>query len=313
MRPIKSLSLFLSIVFCLSLFSCASKQERPGFSHLPANVEVSVSPGDGRVGMYTSTWQGFRTSSYWIEGPEGLILIDSQFLLSAAEEMVNLAEKVTGKKAVLAIVLHPNPDKFNGTSIFQKRGIKVVTSEQVLKQIPAVHKLRTEWFYDRFKPDYPSEEPKPESFGSTTKEISAAGLTVKAHVLGEGASEAHVVVEFEKHVFVGDLVTQGFHSWLELGLLKPWLERISEIEAINPDFVHTGRGGTGDKDTLRREREYLQTVIEIVQAHRPRKGRKLSEKESTQIVDEIVAKYPAYEYRPFVENGIEAVWKNLSR
>ncbi|HLL53067.1 MAG TPA: hypothetical protein VK447_05935, partial [Myxococcaceae bacterium] len=86
---------------------------------------------DPRVGTYVSSSWGFNTSSYWIEGPEGLILIDTQFLLSAADEFVTWAEKVTGKKAVLAIVLHANPDKFNGTSVLRKRGIKVVTSAQV--------------------------------------------------------------------------------------------------------------------------------------------------------------------------------------
>src|ERR1700676_1800996 len=111
----------------LALISCASASK---FSS--EKTEITLSPGDGRVGTYVSSWLGFRTSSYWIEGPTGLIVIDTQFLPSAAEQMVDLAEKVTGKKAELAIILHSNPDKFNGTSVFQKRGIKVVTSAQVL-------------------------------------------------------------------------------------------------------------------------------------------------------------------------------------
>lgn len=307
--------LLLLLLVAFLIVGCATPQTKtssPSFG-VSNNVEYAVSPGDGRVGTYTSSWKGFRTSSYWIEGPEGLILIDTQFLLSASEEMVNLAEKITGKKAVLAIILHANPDKFNGTAIFQKRGIRVVTSEQILKEIPAVHKLRTEWFFDRYKPDYPTEEPKPESFGAKTTEIEAAGLKVKAHVMGQGCSENHVVVEFDKHVFVGDLVTQGFHSWLELGFVKPWIERLIEIEKLEPRYVHMGRGGTADSDSLRREQQYLRTVIQIVEAQRPRKGKAISEKMSERLVDEIVVKYPAYEYRPFVENGIENVWKNLSR
>src|SRR5258708_647955 len=109
-------------------------------------AEISLVAGDSRVGSYTSSWNGFRTTSYWIEGPTGLILIDTQFLPCSALEMVEWAESVTGKKAVMAIILHPNPDKFNGTALYQSRGIKVVTSAHVLKLIPEVHKLRTEWF-----------------------------------------------------------------------------------------------------------------------------------------------------------------------
>src|SRR4051794_19263888 len=102
---------------------------------VPQKAELVLKNGDNRIGTYVSSEKGFETSSYWIEGPTGLIFIDTQFLLSAGEEALNWAEKVTGKKAQLAIVLHPNPDKFNGTSSYQKRGIRVVTSEQVLKLI----------------------------------------------------------------------------------------------------------------------------------------------------------------------------------
>src|SRR3954454_20682508 len=88
---------------------CASVQ-------VPAHAQVTLtSAGDPRVGTYVSSPWGFSTSSYWIEGPTGLVVIDTQFLPSAAEEMLAWAEQTTGKKVVLAIVLHPNPDKFNGT------------------------------------------------------------------------------------------------------------------------------------------------------------------------------------------------------
>lgn len=278
-----------------------------------ARPEVTLTHGDARIGSYVSSWDGFRTSSYWIEGPTGLILIDTQFLPSAANEFVDWAERATGKKAVLAIVLHPNPDKFNGTETLQKRGIRVVTSAQVLANIPGVHRLRTEWFYDRFKPDYPVAVPKPESFGATTTALTAGGITVKAHVMNAGCSLAHVVVEYDGHVFVGDLITQGFHSWLELGLLREWLDRLDQIAALKPAHVHTGRGGSGEDDLIDRERQYLKTVIAIVTKYHPRKGRELSDATSEKILKEIVARYPAYDYPRFVENGLEQVWDRLAR
>jgi glyoxylase-like metal-dependent hydrolase (beta-lactamase superfamily II) len=281
--------------------------------NVPVKAAITLEHGDPRVGSYVSSWDGFHTSSYWIEGPTGLILIDSQFLLSAAAEFVDFAERTTGKKAVLAIILHPNPDKFNGTEVFQRRGIRVVTSAEVLAAIPAVHKLRTEWFYERFKPDYPAVEPRPESFGSVTTDLTAGGITVKARVLGAGCSSAHVVVEYDGHVFVGDLVTQGFHSWLELGLLEEWLKRLDEIAALKPSVVHTGRGGSGADDLIDREKQYLRSVIKIVRAHHPRQGSELSDALSAKILAEIVARYPAYDYAKFVENGLDAVWAKQRR
>jgi glyoxylase-like metal-dependent hydrolase (beta-lactamase superfamily II) len=295
-------SLFL-IAFLLA--GCACKPARL----LPPNAAVTLAPDGGAVGTYVSSWNGFRTSSYWIEGPTGLILIDTQFLLSAGDEFVNWAEKATGKKVVLAIVLHPNPDKFNGTAHLQARGVRVITSAQVLEKIPAVHKLRLGWFYDRFKPDYPLEQPKPESFGDRDTEIEAAGVKLKLRVLGEGCSGAHVVAQYGDHVFVGDLITIGFHSWLELGLLDQWLARLDEIRNMKPKFVHTGRGGTGDGSSIDNEEAYLTDVIEIVKSHHPQR-KPLREETREEIVDEIRGRYPTYDFPLFLK--VDALWKRMA-
>lgn len=286
----------------LTLILLASCSSAPKIPLIEPNEEITLTHGDERVGSYVSSWNGFRTSSYWINAPGGLILIDTQFLPSATEEMLNWAEKVTGKKAVLAIVLHPNPDKFNGTAFLQSRGIRVITSEQVLELIPAVHHVRLGWFYERFRPDYPLTDPQPESFGNHDSVLDIAGAQLRLHVMGAGCSKAHVVVEFDKHIFVGDLVTQGFHSWLELGLLREWITRIDELKGLNPEYVHTGRGGSGDASLLDREKDYLKDVISIV---------KRSKGDTDKAYNEIIARYPAYDYPRFVENGLEAVSKKL--
>jgi glyoxylase-like metal-dependent hydrolase (beta-lactamase superfamily II) len=262
---------------------------------------------DPRVGVYTSIPWGFDTASYWIEGPDGLIVIDTQFLPSASAEVIEAAESITGKKIKLAIVLHPNPDKFNGTATFQARGIKVVTSAQVLEKIPEVHDIRLLAFYDRYKPDYPEDLPKPESFGDKDQEISAGGVTVKAHLMGAGCSAAHVVIEYEGHVFVGDLVGNGTHAWLEIGEPEAWIERMAEIKALSPRFVHPGRGKTGGPELLDWEAGYLRRVLEEVAKEKPvipaPKGA------IERIQDRIMKAYPELGYDVFLELGLPQVWR----
>jgi glyoxylase-like metal-dependent hydrolase (beta-lactamase superfamily II) len=291
----------LALVFLLACVAgCASSQR-------PAGAQVTLaSHSDARVGTYVSKPWGFSTSSYWIEGPEGLILIDTQFLPSAAEEFVNWAEQVTGKKAKLAIVLHANPDKFNGTDVLRQRGITVVTSEQVLKLIPHVHEIRTKAFYSRYKPDYPTDVPLPDSFGATTTELSAGGVTVKAHVMGPGCSEAHVVVEYEGHLFAGDLIANDAHSWLEIGKTDEWLKRLDEMKALKPKWVHPGRGPSGSAGLLDMERAYLERVIAEVAAEKP-EG-KADDAALERIRSRILAAYPGYRFDVFLQIGLPAEW-----
>lgn len=287
----------LSLLFLM--MSCSSiTPNDPG-----ANLQKIFLSGDSRVGTYTSSHNGFRTSSYWIEGPEGVVVIDLQFLLSASEEFLNLVEAQTKKKVVLAIVLHPNPDKFNGTPVFQKRGIKVITSKSVAHYIPQVYELRREWFYDRFKPDFPAEEPKPgiESSipDSGVSELNVAGLKLKVHGMGKGCSFAHLAVEWEGNLFVGDLVTNGYHAWLEHGFLDEWIKRIDELAELGPKNIYPGRGPSGGFELLVRQKFYLKEVKRLAK----------KAKSEEELGDSIIERFPGYAYQNFVRLGEESCFK----
>ncbi len=260
-----------------------------------------------RIGTYVSSERGFVTSSYWIDAPDGLTVIDTQFLLSAAEELLAASQRATSRKAVRALVLHPNPDKFNGAAVLVKRGVQVATSAAVLAAIPAVHELRKTWFYERFKPDYPADVPKIESI-----DPAATFGPLTLHRLGRGCSAAHVVAQLGTHVFPGDLVTNGFHAWLELGRLEDWLQRIAEIKALKPEFVHPGRGPSGTADLLDAQESYLRRVIALIRDAQKRTPVEVPDKQALETLqDEIVAAFPGLRYDLFVWNGLEACWRSL--
>jgi glyoxylase-like metal-dependent hydrolase (beta-lactamase superfamily II) len=275
-----------------------------------AKPQVTFARAEPRIGTYISSVRGFNTSSYWVEGPTGLVVIDTQFLLSSAEELVDWAERSTGKKVVLAIVSHANPDKFNGTAVFKRRGIRVVTSDGVLSVMPEVHEKRLRSFYDRYKPDYPRALALPESIGARDTTVDAAGLRFALKVLkGPGCSESHLVVQFEQHLFVGDLVANDNHSWLELGYVEEWLARLDELEALHPAFVYPGRGPSGEASLLQQQRAYLRYVLAIVRELGP--SAEPSEATIRTAKARIIERYP-YEYDIFLDFGLPAVFKHLA-
>lgn len=263
--------------------------------------------GDPRIGQYVSNGWTFGTSSFWVSGPAGLVLVDTQFLPSLGLEAAALAEKATGQTVSTAFVLHANPDKFNGTTALQGRGVEVLTSQQVLDAMPPIHKKRVDAFYERYKPDYPLEMPTPKAFGDATRQLDAAGLRFTAHVMGPGCSEAHVVLQFEDQVFVGDLVASGAHSWLEIGETDAWLERLKEIEAMKPRWVHPGRGPSGGPELLARQRSYLEEVIALVAAERP--SGEPDEAALKRVRGQIEQRYPGHRFPVFLEIGLPAEWR----
>jgi glyoxylase-like metal-dependent hydrolase (beta-lactamase superfamily II) len=269
----------------------------------------------GDIGTFTSSAKTFSTASYWIEGQDGLVMIDTQFLPKEALQAVDMAEKSTGKKVTAAIVLHPNPDKFNGTAVLQARGIKVLTSASVQALIPAVHKIRLGWFFDEYAPDYPKDAAVPDVFNisADTKStvLTLAGLNITVHVLGKGASGAHLVVQHNDRAFVGDLINPTNHAWLELGLIGDWLARLSDISAMKPAKIYPGRGPAGGTALIDGQRAYLSDVRNWVRQERNENGgQTLSFFAKLRLRTKIENAYPTLGYALFMRDGLEAVWAN---
>jgi glyoxylase-like metal-dependent hydrolase (beta-lactamase superfamily II) len=259
------------------------------------------------IGYYTSPEKTFSTASYWIVGETGTVLIDTQFLPKEGLEAVAMAEKASGKKVTHAIVLHPNPDKFNGTEVMKARGVDVVGSTQVIYWIPSVHEIRLGWFAKDFAPDYPSEPAKPRTFGRKTTDIEFAGLAIRLHVLGPGCSATHVVAQVGDAVFVGDLINPDNHAWLELGTIDEWLLRLEEIRAMNPKRVLPGRGKPGGIELIDKQAEYLRFVQQTVRDAKPSGELGTMRKLMLQLT--IERKYSSLGYPGFMRDGLAAVWR----
>ena len=258
------------------------------------------------VGSFTSPPRSFSTVSYWIAGPRSTVLIDTQFLPKEGMQALREAERGSGRKVSHALVLHPNPDKFNGTAALQANGVRVMTSAQVAEQIPAVHRIRLGWFADEYSPDYPQEAAKPASFGDRTGQVDWPGVNIKLHVLGPGCSAAHVVAQMDDAVFVGDLVNVDNHAWLELGRIDDWLQRLQDVRDMKPARVFPGRGKPGGPEMLERQSEYLRFVQKLVQAERP--SGSLGWFTKLRLQNAIERQYPALGYPGFMRDGLAAVW-----
>lgn len=263
------------------------------------------------IGQYTSEPRAYSTQSYWLEGRDGVVLVDTQFLPSDALAFADRAATTTGKPVKLAVVLHPNPDKFNGCAALQSRGIQVVTSRQVAALIPAVHTIRRGWFYDKYKPDYPSEVPEPTVFGDRTTVLRAGGLELTLNVLGgPGCSAAHVVLQAGDTLFVGDLLASQGHAWLELALFDEWLARLDELDRLHPRRIHVGRGPAGGAELIDANRRYLRTVRAIVRTEQPQGELGLVKR--WLLERRIRSAFPGYAWDDFVWEALPEVWQKLA-
>lgn len=263
-----------------------------------------------RIGTYFSPDRKRSSNSYWIEGPGGLVLIDTQLLISDTQELLRVAESITGKKVQMAIILQPSAQKFNGAATLVSRGIRVVSSSQVVDFIPQVDKQSREKYLTNFSTDYPPELKLPEALWDKTQEFEAAGLRFKAYIVRDAVSEAHLLIGLDGNLFVGDLIMQGEHVNLESVDLKRWKERLEEIKKfVDPEIIYPGKGyAMAGDDLLAQQESYLDSIRKSIAEYYT--GGKISEADIRDIVEKIQHQYPHYKNAHLLEQSVIDAWES---
>jgi hypothetical protein len=113
--------------------------------------------------------------------------------------------------------------------------------------------------------------------------------------------------KWEGHAFVGDLVANSAHAWLEIGKTPEWHARLDEIVSLRPGYVHPGRGTTGGPELLAKQHDYLRAVERAVASEGPKLPRDDAAVDRAKAT--IVAAYPDYAYPVFLDVGLPAEWE----
>ncbi|NUP06441.1 MAG: MBL fold metallo-hydrolase [Polyangiaceae bacterium] len=275
--------------------SPASDPASPGASPAagPAETNEKATRAELRIGTYTSDQNGFDTQSHWIDTGKEVVVFDAQFTERHARELVDAIRKETSSPIRFLVITHPNPDKFNGASVFQSIGAKVVASRATADAIHGVHEYKRAFFVDMAKmipaDAYPKEPRVDIVFDHELELPTEAGRIVLRKLEHAGVSSTQTVGWApEAHaLFVGDLVHHGAHAWLEGGIvgggprpdLASWVAALDELSAIDEKAtVYGGRGAPAPvTDAVPAQQAYLRKAESIVKAYIAELGKKKSE------------------------------------
>jgi len=72
----------------------------------------------------------------------------------------------------------------------------------------------------------------PDSIGAESITSEAAELQFNVHILDASVSKEHIPVQLGQHLFVGDILANKHHSWLELGLIDNWISTLKNLNSI---------------------------------------------------------------------------------
>jgi glyoxylase-like metal-dependent hydrolase (beta-lactamase superfamily II) len=247
-----------------------------------AQSPVKASEYKGRVIEYKSGPEGFDTRTFFYEGQNEVVAFDAQFTPELARLSIAHLRSFTKKPISWLVITHPNPDKFNGASVFKEEGSKIISSKHTADAIPGVHAYKEYYFVEMAKMFKRGEYPQPTSidqtFEGTMDLVLRGGERIKLQELSQPGVSHTQTVAFVKSVgalFVGDLIHNKAHAWLEGGIVngKPtptiegWISDLKELESIYPAqaIVFGGRGFQADlKTSVNSQIRYLKIAVQLI-------------------------------------------------
>jgi glyoxylase-like metal-dependent hydrolase (beta-lactamase superfamily II) len=281
----------------------------------------------GRVIEFKSGPEGFDTRTYFYEGENEVVAFDSQFTPALAKQSIARLREVTQKPITWIVITHPNPDKFNGASVFKAEGAKVLSSASTAQAIPGVHAYKEYFFVEiakMFKKgEYPQPIPVDQTFSGQTDLVLKGGERIQLRELSQpGVSSTQTVAYIPSigALFTGDLVHNQAHAWLEGGIVngKPvptidgWIADLKEMAELYPaeTTVYGGRGIQADlKTSVANQTKYLHAAVQLIDAQV--KGTDFTAPNAYKnLAAQFQARFPGYELPYMIEYGAYGLVQN---
>jgi glyoxylase-like metal-dependent hydrolase (beta-lactamase superfamily II) len=167
-----------------------------------------------------------------------------------------------------------------------------------------------------FGQDWPEHKTLPNRFIQNGEVISLDGLSYRFNDLGAAESNSDLLFtlgETQSVVFVGDLVFNKIHGFMNDGNSKKWLIVLHQLltDVVAVDQIFTGHGKPGNAYKLIKEQ------IEYINHYRSNlcklmSNRQLLDDEQKQLFEQlIIEKYPKYQLTSLIKAGIAGVTQEL--
>ena len=324
MNSIRNSVVFLS---ALATSGCASLQ-------LQSDAKAQCSTETPTIYEFESDPQGFNTKTIFIDSGCEVFAFDAQFTEKHAQMSLDFLRTKTNRPVTHLIVTHPNPDKFNGASVFQKQGAKVVMSAATAASIEEVHSYKKYFFVNVAKmfseENYPKPIPADVLFEDRLTLGDAGNLQIilrERHQAGVSGNQTIAHIPALNALIVGDLVHHKSHAWLEGGIqggkaipaLSSWRKILIDLKsesAQSDPIVYGGRGESGNASEVFDEQiRYLESAEKITADFVSKEGDLLArdpQKAYSLLTERFSARFPDYALPYMIQFGIYGLVEQLN-
>jgi len=212
----------------------------------------------------TSGARTFLTNAFLVELPNGVVAIDAMMTVSDARQVRDRLDAL--RKPLLAVLItHGHPDHYNGVGelIRGLDDVPIIATQGVDEAMRRTDDAKAVKWQPVFGDDWPARRTFPNRLVHDGDVLHFDGVPFEAREFGPGESNWDLVWIVGRHprvAFVGDMVFNDVHSFMNDGHTADWLRSLDALERLSGDIAlfYTGHGQAGRPlDMIAAQRAYI--------------------------------------------------------
>ncbi len=269
------------------------------------------------IHMLTSSERTFFTNAYIIETRNALVVVDTMMINSDAALLRQKVDDIS-KPLIAIIITHGHPDHYNGNPIVASDfgEIPIISTKGVSDCIKNTVDTKEIKWKPYFGEEWPDSRLLPNQLVKDGDVLSLDGLNYSFKDLGaaESSSDLYFILGKKRSVvFVGDVVFNKMHGFMNDGNTKQWLQVLAQllIDIADVKQLYTGHGIPGKTSEL------VQAQIDYIVYYRTTLSAMINGNEFLSVQQKatfeeiLIANYPEYQLVTFIKAGVEAITQEL--
>ena len=225
------------------------------------NGTMQITQAHGlKIHTYTAPERGWQVNSHIVEFSSQLLVVDSQYLLPYAREVVAYAGEL--KKPISRLYIsHYHPDHMLGAVAFSA---PTYALREVIAKIETVGDRVAREEHEKFRDEAPEQVQRPSHIVEPGAE-TIGSVPIEFIHLQHAETQDALMIGFPAHgiLITQDLVYNRVHAMVGEKAFAAWTDTLEKTKNDNYSKILTGHGAPGGKELYGRMQHYLSTARDV--------------------------------------------------
>ena len=218
-----------------------------------------------KIHVYKSTEPMLQVNAFIVEAAKELIIVDTTLTMSDSLALKQKADDL--RKPIAGIILtHGHPDHVAGTyNLVPKGDCPIYALPSVKKLMEETEASKHQQWSALFGSEWIPKWVYPNQMVHDGETIAIAGINFTVLDLGSGgdcdANSIWLMEDENKAAFVGDLIYNNNHTYMNDGSILRWLANLEKYAPVLKPFrtYYAGHGAPCDHGAIAKQQEYFLT------------------------------------------------------